>query len=77
MSLQNTGQVDEHGFQPLDTLFSSPQKAPASTNGGGGDDHSEEEEQGEEEERVQGNEPSSDSGSEAMDIPSSASLLSV
>lgn len=66
MSLANTGQVDEHGFQPLDSIFSSPQKAPAPSNGNGSDDDHEEEED---------DDDASDSGSQAMDITSSASIL--
>lgn len=64
MTLSNTGKVDEHGFQPLDSIFSSPQKGPASANGAEGDDS---------DDRHDDDASDSDSGSQAMDIPSSAS----
>lgn len=31
--LPNNGEKDEHGFLPLDNVFSSPHKGPASANG--------------------------------------------
>lgn len=47
MSLKDTGVRDEHGMQPLDDVFSSPDKE--SQNGVGGYDDDEEEEESEEE----------------------------
>jgi hypothetical protein len=54
--LQSTGEVDEQGFQPLDAVFSSPNKLPEPANRDVNEDEDEDDE----------------GGSEDMDIPSSA-----
>lgn len=56
--LQSTGEVDEQGFQPLDAIFSSPNKLPEPAD-------RDVNEEGDEDEDEEG-------GSEDMDIPSSA-----
>ncbi|KAI6778803.1 Centromere protein-like protein [Emericellopsis cladophorae] len=43
VALPNTGEVDAQGMQPLDALFSSPTKQPASANGVDDDDENDDE----------------------------------
>lgn len=43
VTLARTGEVDDQGFQPLDSLFSSPQAPPAAANGDDDDDDDDEE----------------------------------